>query len=309
MERSVASTPGAAATTLWRFNTGSAVLAAPAVGPAGTVYVGAGDGSIQAINPNGVLRFSYMVDGVVEWAPVVDPSGRVYVATSAQRLYSFLPAGGLGWLVRTPVHVATDPVEAPPWGILFGGEDSSVWAYSARGAALWHVVLGSSIVAGPVQGAGGHTMVATALGDVWLLEGAVKRAVAHFTGVVRSIGGVFADGSGVVVVGRTLYQLDPKGEVSWHRDGIDWASVDRDGTLAIDAQKTLVRLDAAGSEQSRTPLGVVASDAPVRAPSGEVLVPTVSGELAIVTHGVVRTVWPSVLRRCDARRSTRIGIA
>ena len=229
----------AGASTIWRFNVGSAVLAAPAVGPAGTVYVGAGDGSIQAINPNGVLRFSYMVDGVVEWAPVVDPSGRVYVATSAQRLYSFLPAGALGWQVRVPVHVATDPVDAPPWGILFGGEDSSVWAYSQHGAALWHVVLGSSIVAGPVTARGGHTMVATALGDVWLLEGAVKRAVAHFTDRVRSIGGVFPDGSGVVVVGRTLYALDPKGDVAWHRDGIDWATVDRDGTLAIDAQRDL----------------------------------------------------------------------
>ena len=47
------------------------------------------------------------------------------------------------------------------------------------------------------------------------------------------------------------------------------------------------------------PLGVVPSDAPVRTPSGDVLVPADSGMLAIVTGGAVHTVavGASALRR------------
>lgn len=284
----------------WRFDVGSRVLAAPAVAPNGTVYVGTGDGVVQAIAGTGVLRWSHMVEGAVAWAPVVGADGRIYVATAAKRLYSFGP-GGLAWQVRVPSHVQTELALMPPWGVVFGASGPSVWAYSARGAALWHTDLSGLLTAGPVA-VGKHALVATGGGDLWLLEGAVKRPLARLGEEIRSIGGVFADGSCVVIAGHTLYRLDAKGELRFRRDGVEWASSDGDVTLAIDSRGALVRLGDDGAELSRAPLGAMASEAPVPAPTGEIYVPLESGELAVVgVEGAIRRV---PIARVALRRPT-----
>jgi outer membrane protein assembly factor BamB len=275
---------------LWRFDTGSAVPAAPAIGADGTVYVGTADGYVQALTPEGTLRWSYTVEAAVPWSPVVDPAGRVYVVTAAQHLYSFLPGGTLGWQIRTPAHVATEAVVAPPWGILFGDAASSVWAYSDHAVALWHVEIGGGITSAPAV-RGSRIAVGTGSGDVWLLDGAAKRAVAHLGAPVRSTPGIDADGSAYVIAGGALHRLGAQGAVRWRRAGVEWATVTDGGCLVIDADRALVRLSADGAPLSHVPLGATASAAPVIAPSGAIYVSTDSGALITIrADGAVRQV-------------------
>ncbi len=265
----------------WRFDTGGPLHAPPAVGADGVVYVGTGDGTLLSIGPDGVLRSSYTLEGAVVSVPVIDPAGRVYVATAARRLYSFAPSGALGWQARTPSHLATDLVLSHPSGVLFGGTDLSVWAYSEHATALWHVELGAPISAGPATN-GRHTVVGTAAGDVVLLEGAMKRFVVRLGAAISGIVAVFADGSSAVLAHGGLLRLDPKGATVFRRDGIAWASSADGGFAAVDAEGALVRLALDGATVSRLPLGVAASAFPVSSSSGSVYIATESGAIVIV---------------------------
>ncbi len=274
----------------WRFRAGSTLHAPPALASDGTSYVGTGDGSVEAISPLGVLEWSYMVEGSIWWAPVLDAAGRLYVATGAQRLYAFGPTGVMAWQIRTPALVATDPVVSRRWGLLFGGADTSVWAYSLRANALFHVPLGSPIVDGPVT-RDGRIVVATMSGATWLLDGAVRVAIVRLGARVQSIVGVLQDDSVSVIAGNALVHIDSRGHVAWRRDDVEWAASERGRSVAIDSRGWLVRLRDDGTETAGTSLGARASDAPSIAPGGTVFVPTDSGELAIVDpQGNVRRV-------------------
>jgi outer membrane protein assembly factor BamB len=272
----------------WRFHAGTPVFAPPAVTADGTIFVGTAEGSVQAVSPEGVLRWSYTLEGAVLWAPLVD-SGRVYVATSAQRIYSFTKGGELGWQLRPPSHVATSLALAP-WGFVYGGTDGAVWAVSPRAAPLWHVELRQNVSAGPVL-VGRRLVVGGVLGDVFFYEGAMRRFVARLGGALRGDPVLFHDGSVAVLAGTTLYGLDSHAKIRWHRDGIGWIAPSDTGLLAVDARGDLVYLAEDGGLSAEVPLETSVSAPPVAAPRGFVLVPSDSGDLLVVDRsGVVRSV-------------------
>jgi outer membrane protein assembly factor BamB len=263
----------------WKLDAGSPIPAAPAVGPDGTVYVGTADGYLFGVGPEGVLAWSYTLEGAVVWAPVVEASGRLYVATAAQRLYSLLPGGTLGWQARTPARVDTELALAPA-GVVFGGEDGAVWAYSEHGNPAFHVELGSRVLAGPCV-VEGRTFVATAASDLLMLEGAVKRRRIRLGAPGEAIVSAAADGSTTLVVGGALVVLGPEGEIRLRREGVAWASVAGDGYLVVEGD-VLSRLGADGAALWRTPLGGGVAAPPVLAPSGAIYVAGEDGRLAVL---------------------------
>ena len=61
----------------------------PAIGADGTVYVGAGDGNLYAINPGGTIKWSYLTGKPVDSSPAIASDGRVYVGSWDGKLYAF----------------------------------------------------------------------------------------------------------------------------------------------------------------------------------------------------------------------------
>lgn len=273
----------------WRFRAGSTVHVPPVVGSDGTAYVGTSDGSLEAVGPDGVLRWSVTLEGAVIWAPVKDGSGRLYVATAGQRIHSFLPSGARGWVLRSPVAVATDPVVAP-WGLLFGAADGSIWAVSSRGAALWHADVGQPISASPgVRGR--RIVIGTAAGDALFFDGAEKRFAARLGATIRCPPAVLEDGSAVVLAGSSVLRLDSHGAVLWRRDGFDWLGADGDGIYAASEQGELVRFAGDGTPARSIHVGVSISAPPVVGGDGSVFVPADSGDVVLVrTDGSLRVV-------------------
>ncbi|HVW28609.1 MAG TPA: PQQ-binding-like beta-propeller repeat protein [Polyangiaceae bacterium] len=273
----------------WRLDVGGTIHAAPAFGDDGAVYVGTAAGYLVALGAAGVVRFSYTLEGAIVWSPAVDAAGRIYVATTAQRLCSFQPNGALGWQVRTPVHVAGDLVLAAPSGVLFGGTDGNVWAYTPHGAAIWHAGAGQPILAGP-KAFGSRAWVASADGTLLELDGAVRKRALHVDGICESIVSSGADGSVAVVASEALIGFGAQGEVRFRRDGVLSANAAGTGFVAAERGR-VTRLDAAGAVLASTPFEGVASAAPVLAPSGAIYVPDAAGVLWIVPKvGVVRRV-------------------
>jgi len=73
----------------WAFNIGSPISSSPAIGEDGTIYVGANDGRLHAINPpNGSLKWNFSIDGAIHSSPAIDKDGTIYVGSSDGKLYA-----------------------------------------------------------------------------------------------------------------------------------------------------------------------------------------------------------------------------
>jgi outer membrane protein assembly factor BamB len=273
----------------WRFNAGSSIPAAPAVGADGTVYVGTGDGAVQAIAADGALRWSYTVEGAVSASPLVDSEGRVLVATSAARLYAFWPSGERAWALRMRAHVATELVPAAALGgVLVGTADGSLWALSERGSLLWHTDVGGPLSS--ALGASGRRIVAaTHAGEAWLFDGAVKRSRTELGAPPRDAAVVFEDGSAALVAGSSLLCVNAEGRVAWRRDRVAWLGGSASSLLVIETEASgahtlLTRVGPDGRARMSARLPGSASGAPISGENGVVYVSGDAGELWAVTE-------------------------
>jgi hypothetical protein len=263
---------------------GSAVEAAPVLAPDGTAYVATADGVLVAIDPGGGIAWSSTLSGSVTASPVVETGGRVLVATAAGMLHALLPTGKPSWDLRMPAQAATDLVWSPRWGVLLGGVDGALWAYSVHATAAWHTPLGGSLAAAP--GAAGSRIVAvTAEGDAVGLEGAARRFRARLGARPSGPPVVLADGTTALVAGGVLYRLDARGGVLWQRPGVEWVSAGQTGFLTLGAHGALAAVDEAGTAAPPTELDVVPSAAAVDAGGGTVCVVGDAGELVVARPG------------------------
>jgi outer membrane protein assembly factor BamB len=81
----------------WRYASGSDMVATPARGPDGTLYVGTDDERLLAIAPDGRLRWQVEVVGMVRSQPTLASDGMLYITTVGGRVYAF-----------EPIHVSPD---------------------------------------------------------------------------------------------------------------------------------------------------------------------------------------------------------
>ena len=73
----------------WTFRLGDEVRAcSPAVDASGVIYIGAYDGLVYAVNPDGTLRRTWATGGIVRSSPAI-AGGRLYVGSNDNRLYVF----------------------------------------------------------------------------------------------------------------------------------------------------------------------------------------------------------------------------
>ena len=79
----------------WSYATGGPILSSPGIGADGTIYVGSGDKSLCAVNPDGTLKWSYATGGEVRSSPAIDADGTIYVGSYDGKLYAVNPNGTL----------------------------------------------------------------------------------------------------------------------------------------------------------------------------------------------------------------------
>lgn len=243
------------------------------------MYVGTGDGLLEAVTADGSLAWSYTLEGPVAESPVLDSEGHVIVATMAERLYAFTHAGVLSWQVRTPTRVATGLSVSPAWGILFGGSDGALWAYSSHATPSFHVPLSVALHGAPAPS--GHRIWVGTQDGLVLLEGATKRGKIALGGAVECLSAALSDGSAVAVAGGALSVIAPDGTVRFRRPDVAWATSRGRGVIAVEPHGRLLRLDADGAVLESWLLPVRPSAPPVVDDSGRIYVSGQSGNLAI----------------------------
>ena len=147
---------------IFKFAAASSLFAPPGVGRDGSVYVGAGDGYVHALAPDGGYRWSYTVKGRIVAAPVEEPStGRVFVVTSEARLYALEADSRLRWVFQLPRAPKSELTLTPKGTLLFVGQDDYLYGVTTSGALTLRLAATGARSA-PAAVEGGHTALVLA---------------------------------------------------------------------------------------------------------------------------------------------------
>jgi len=192
-------TQPAPGTLKWRFKA-DAIVASPALGVDGTIYVGSL--KLYAFHPDGALKWQSSLDlGIVD-SPAIGADGTIYVVGGAglSALYAFHPDGTLRWIF--------EPFPGGAW-------------------------------AAPAIGADGTIYIGSLAGVFYAINpnGTLKwRFITWGTGVVRSSAAIGTDGT--IYFGTedgAFYALNPDGTLKWRfraENAIDSSpAIDTDGTI------------------------------------------------------------------------------
>ena len=92
------------------------VVSSPAIGSDGTIYVGAFDAKLYALDPStGAIRWSFATTDHIYASPALgrDRAGRtdgIYVASADGSVYALAPDGRLRWRYDTGAPIRSSPV-------------------------------------------------------------------------------------------------------------------------------------------------------------------------------------------------------
>ena len=111
------------------FITKNAIVATPAIGLDGTVYVGSTDKTFYAFSPGGGLRWKYTTGNAITSSAALDAEGAVYFGSEDNNLYALNTAdGSLKWQYTTMAGVDSSPAIGADGTIVVGSDDANVYA-------------------------------------------------------------------------------------------------------------------------------------------------------------------------------------
>jgi outer membrane protein assembly factor BamB len=132
----------------------------PAIGPDGTIYIGADpynasgqtpvpiDTAFYAVNPDGSIKWKFVMDDGVESSPGIGLDGTVYVGSYDSCLYAIRDLGTEGellWKFRTGGPVDASPTIDAAGIIYIGSRDSNMYAINPDGTERWSYPTGGGI--------------------------------------------------------------------------------------------------------------------------------------------------------------------
>jgi outer membrane protein assembly factor BamB len=85
---------------LWSYKANLSITASPVIAQDGTIYIGATDGTLYAIQPDGSLKWAYEVEESIFGTPAITPDGNILFGDLAGRFYSVSPDGTQNWIYR-----------------------------------------------------------------------------------------------------------------------------------------------------------------------------------------------------------------
>ena len=110
------------------FQTGNWIGSSPTIGSDGTIYVGSGDNSLYAINPNGSKKWSFKTGNLIISSPAIGSDGTIYVGSYDHYLYAINPNGSKKWSFKTVHVILSSPAIGSDGTIYIGSGDNSLYA-------------------------------------------------------------------------------------------------------------------------------------------------------------------------------------
>jgi hypothetical protein len=124
-------------TLKWTFHTSNDVQSTPAVDDSGIVYFGCHDFNIYAVYPNGTQKWNYTTAAWVHGSPTIGTDGSIYCGSDDDYLYAFYPNGTLRWKTYTGSGMRSSPSEDKNGNLYFGMWDSKIMSVAPDGTVRW----------------------------------------------------------------------------------------------------------------------------------------------------------------------------
>ncbi len=127
---------------IWQFAAGGEIHSSPAIGLDGTIYFGARDNKLYAINPDGTKKWDFTTGGWVDASPAIAPDGAIYVGSRDGQLYAVSTNGTQRWAFPT-VGMITQPAAVAADGtVYFTSSDGQLYAVDSNGGKKWQFTTG-----------------------------------------------------------------------------------------------------------------------------------------------------------------------
>ncbi|MGQ9525283.1 MAG: outer membrane protein assembly factor BamB family protein, partial [Armatimonadota bacterium] len=152
--------PACAQYILWQYPTFDVQLP-PAVASDGTVYVVSQSGSLEAVSPSGLRKWSVPLGAAPTTSPLADSSGFIYVGLADGSLVSFAPDGSRRWSLPLGGEVIPPMVLGTQNRIYAASGDGVAHCVSADGKRLWSYNSNAKITGPPVPDGAGLVYLAT----------------------------------------------------------------------------------------------------------------------------------------------------
>jgi outer membrane protein assembly factor BamB len=223
-------------TVKWRYHTSDyrAVVTSPAIGSDGTIYFGALNDTLYALNPEGTLKWSYSTNGDIYSSPAIGSDGTIYFGSYDNYLYALNPDGSLKWRYHAGTSVHSSPAIGSDGTIYFGqmwGEyhHGEFNALNPDGTLKWSYPTECDIYSSPAIGQDGTIYFGTFSweNETYLYafnpDGTLKWRYPFVN--IRSSPAIGSDGTVYFIANDgCLYALNPDGTLKWEISSVQFTT-------------------------------------------------------------------------------------
>lgn len=152
---------------VWTHPLSGNVLAAPAVGADGTVYVSCFDRHLYAVGPGGVI-WSKETGGEVRSGAAIGPDGTIYFGSNDGYVYAVAPDGSDRWDTEVTGLLQAELLVGDEGGVYVGSSSKFLTRLDAEtGDEVWSTRVGGISLSAPRQGVDGTIYGGTTGGEVY----------------------------------------------------------------------------------------------------------------------------------------------
>jgi outer membrane protein assembly factor BamB len=221
----------------WKIYIGDILRSSPAIDEDGILYLGDFEYRLNAVYPNGTLKWYYETDGPVQSSPAIGDDGTIYVGSDDNRLYALNPNGtkkwklkiGDGWVYSSPVIDEN--------GIIFAGSTygNNICAVYPNGTKKWDFKTGYKIYSSPALD---NNVLYILSHDLYLYAIYKDNGTQKWRFKTKDWGGSTPtiDDNGIIYFGSNdnhLYAIYPNGTLKW-RFSVGYDALTSSPALGID---------------------------------------------------------------------------
>ena len=210
----------------WVYTATNFLSSSAAVAPDGTIYIGAWDNNLYAVNSNGTLKWTFPTGSYISSSPAIDSDGTIYVGSWDHNVYAVNPNGTLKWVYPTNDLVTSSPAIGPDGTVYIGSWDYSIYALMAPVSGVtatlkWKYTTGNYVTASPAVSG---TTVYAGSWDTRLYaltapsSGVTATVVFSYTTGDYVVGSPTIAADGTIYIGsydKKLHALNSDGSLKW----------------------------------------------------------------------------------------------